>query len=150
MRRAAAFGATAVIASCLGDPPGPVVPAAPVIDAATVAANPRNALSAVVSVGGRHVDNVAVRFHLAASATGADSVTPAVPVAGEAATVPVLGLLPARRYVLRAVAYGGAECARGAPRLPPTRCRRISPPISRWGPHRRLDSSCSPPGNTAS
>jgi hypothetical protein len=104
-----------VIASCLGDPPGPVVPAAPVIDAATVAANPRNALSAVVSVGGRHVDNVAVRFHLAASATGADSVTPAVPVAGEAATVPVLGLLPARRYVLRAVAYGGGQSVLGEP-----------------------------------
>ena len=53
----------------------------------------------------RDADSAAVRFHLAGVASGMDSVTPAVRTMGDSAAIPVLGLLPARRYVLHAAAY---------------------------------------------
>jgi hypothetical protein len=53
----------------------------------------------------RNADSVAVRFHLSDVSPAGDSVTPAVQTVGDSASIPVLGLLPARRYSLRAVAY---------------------------------------------
>ena len=74
----------------------------PIIDAAAVMANPRNVLSAVVTVNTRHADSVAVRYTPVDAA--ADSITPAV-VAGAAVRIPVLGLLPERQYRMRVVAF---------------------------------------------
>jgi len=70
-----------------------------------VAANSYNALSAIVSVHVRHADSVAVRFHLDDVPLAGDSVTAAVQTVGDSAAIPVLGLLPASRYILRAVAF---------------------------------------------
>ena len=103
-----AFGgaAAAVLAACSTEPSGMGAPIVPAIDAATVAANPTNVLSAVVSVSARNADSVVVRFHLAGTAVTADSASAAVAMSGGSVDVPVLGLLPDRRYVLRIVAYG--------------------------------------------
>ena len=97
------------IAACVHEPAGPSLPAAATIDASSVAANSDNALSATVSVHVRNADSVAVRFHVGDDPSAGDSVTPAVKTVGDSAAIPVLGLLPARRYVLRAVAYWARE-----------------------------------------
>jgi hypothetical protein len=55
-----------------------------------------------VTVRARNADSVSVRFHPA----GYDSVTPAVASIDGDATIPVLGLRPEQRYVLRVVAHG--------------------------------------------
>ncbi len=110
MRRWRVVGATALTAACVNEPAG-VAP--PVINAAEVAANSYNALSAVVAVQVRDADSVSVRFHLADTPSAEDSVTPAVPVAGASAAIPVLGLLPARPYVLRVVAHGASASVLG-------------------------------------
>jgi hypothetical protein len=96
----------ALMAGCWSEPLGIAPPAAPAFDAASVAPNPQNVLSAVVAVRVRGADSVAVRFHLADSALAGDGVTAAVAVADGAAVIPVLGLLAASRYALRAVAHG--------------------------------------------
>lgn len=103
MRRWGLVGATALTAACGTEPAG-VAP--PMIEAAEVAANASNVLSAVVAVRVRDADSVIVRFHLADEPAAGDSVTPAVPTAAGSAAIPVLGLLPARPYVLRVVAHG--------------------------------------------
>jgi hypothetical protein len=108
----AALAAHALGAACDAAPAGLLGANAPAIDAAAVTVNPYNALSAVVSVRVRGADSVAVRFRLADAAAG-DSLTAAVAPAGDSATVPVLGLLPARRYALRAVAFGPGGSATG-------------------------------------
>jgi hypothetical protein len=54
-----------------------------------------------------------VRFRLSDVSTAADSVTPAVQSLKDSALVPVLGLLPGRRYTLRTVAYGPGGTAIG-------------------------------------
>jgi hypothetical protein len=72
-------------------------------------------LSAVVTVRVRGADSVAVRFRVADLASTVDSVTPAVGVAGDSAVVPVLGLLPGQRYVMRAVARTTATTTIGTP-----------------------------------
>ena len=95
----------ATIAGCSGDSLGPAH-APPTIDAATVVANQHNVLSAIVAVHVRGADSVAVRVRVADDLTATDSTTPAVPVVGDSATIPVLGLLAGRRYTLHAVAYG--------------------------------------------
>jgi hypothetical protein len=68
-------------------------------------ANPHNVLSATVSVVVSHADSVAVRVRLTDVASSIESVTPAVESLGDSAVVPVLGLLPERRYTLRVTAY---------------------------------------------
>jgi len=98
-------GVAVLIPACVKEPVAPSLRVAPTIDAASVAANSDNALSAVVSVRVRRADSVAVRFHLSDVASAGDSITPAVQIAGDAAAISMLGLLPARRYGLRAVAY---------------------------------------------
>jgi arylsulfotransferase ASST len=106
------LAATAFTIACSGDPLGlrpPYLrpPAAPAIDAAAVAPNPQNVLSAVVALRARRADSALVRFRLAADLpSAADSATPAVSVSVDSAVLPVLGLLPASSYVARVVAYG--------------------------------------------
>jgi hypothetical protein len=96
-------------AGCVNEPAGPSLQAAPTINAASVAASSYNALSAVVSVHVRNADSVAVRFHLGDVPSAGDSVTPAVQTVGDSAVIPVLGLLPARRYILRTVAFWAGD-----------------------------------------
>jgi hypothetical protein len=90
------------LAGCLDGPVGVALAPVPVIDAATLAMNPQNVLSAAVTVRVRNTDSVSVRIHPAAD----DSVTPATVPADGGATIPVLGLRPEQQYVLRAVAHG--------------------------------------------
>ena len=98
--------AASLLAACHDSPSGVMAPAHPVIISATVAPNPTNVLSAVVSVRVGDAESVAVRFSFPGNALPADSLTPAVSVAGDSALVAVLGLHPARAYTLRPVAYG--------------------------------------------
>jgi hypothetical protein len=91
-----------MLAGCLDAPVGVTPPPAPVIDAAVAITSPHNALSAVVSVRVRNADSVSLRIH----PTADDSVTPAMVLVGDAASIPVLGLRPEQHYSLRVVAYG--------------------------------------------
>lgn len=100
-----------LFAACGGEPAGPVVPPPPAIDGTSVVTDPRNVLSAVVSMRVRGADSVAVRFRVAQS--GSESVTPAVAASIGTTEVPVLGLLPGTRYSGRAVAYGAGGTAAG-------------------------------------
>lgn len=84
----------------------PPPPVAPSIDRAAVAASPYNALSAVVRASVRDADSVAVLYHLSDDVAAEDSSTAAVPAIGDSAVIPVLGLLPASRYVLRVLVFG--------------------------------------------
>ncbi|MDP9178004.1 MAG: aryl-sulfate sulfotransferase [Gemmatimonadota bacterium] len=93
-----------LVVACDNDPAAPSSFARK-IDSVVAAANAHNALSAIVTVRARQVDSVAVRFRLSDAPPGGDSITPAVQTAADSAVVPVLGLLPDRRYILRAVAY---------------------------------------------
>ena len=95
----------ALLAACSDEPSAPSGNAAEIIDASVVP-GPHNVLSAVAHVRVRGADEVAVAYALD-GATNGDSITPRVPVTGDSAVVPVLGLLPERRYVLRVVAYAG-------------------------------------------
>lgn len=67
-----------------------------------------------MSVRVSQADSVRVQFNLAEAAPG-DSVTPAVMTIADSAVIPVLGLLPERRYVLRAVAFGPGGTVSGNP-----------------------------------
>jgi len=105
MRSLAIAGVTVLVAACVNEPANLLLPGGPAIDATSVAANSNNALSAIASVHARNADSVAVGYHLADVPPTGDSLTPAVPTVGDFATIPVLGLLPARRYILRAIVY---------------------------------------------
>jgi hypothetical protein len=70
-----------------------------------------NVLGAVVHVQARGADSVGVVFGLAGTAL--DSVAPAVPMASNRASVPVLGLLPSTEYTLRARTYGRCSSVTG-------------------------------------
>lgn len=107
MRWCASLCMAVLFVGCANDAAGPAPPVAPTISAISVARNSDNALSAVVSIRVRNADSVGVRFHLGGVPSGSDSVTAAVKVVGDSATVPALGLLPARDYTLRAIVYGG-------------------------------------------
>jgi hypothetical protein len=106
MRWRVIIGVGMLIAACVNDPAAPSMSVAPAIRASAVTANSNNVLSATLSVRVLHADSVAVRFHAEEPGAATDSVTPAVQTVGDSAVVPVLGLLPARRYILRAVAFG--------------------------------------------
>lgn len=101
----------AIVVACSDDPARVAAPTAPVIDAAAVAANPNNVLSAVVTTRVRLADSVAVRYALAGAPL--DNVTPALVPTGEAVVVPVFGLQPDSRYALQIVAYGGSQTVVG-------------------------------------
>jgi len=81
----------------------------PVILQTSIATNPVNVLSAVVTVRAHHVDSAQVWFHVGGQK--GDSITPATALSGDSATLDVLGLLPGSGYVLRVVAYGGLDVA---------------------------------------
>ena len=112
-RATAALGATFLAVACRGDSALVVAPEPPTISRASVSANVYNVLSALVSVRVHDADSVAIRFSVAGTPT--DSLTAAVRVSGDSVVVPVLGLLPSRAYVLRAVAYGAGGTSAGAP-----------------------------------
>ena len=106
MRRCALARLAVLLAACRSELAGPSTPSAPTIESSTAVANPNNVLSAVMLVRVRDTDSVLVRFHLGDAPSEGDSVTPAVLSTAGFVTVPVLGLLPGRRYVLRANARG--------------------------------------------
>jgi hypothetical protein len=106
---------TLFVVACGNEPVGITRPAPPAFASATVAPNAHNVLSAVLSVRVLRADSVAVRFRLDDAPAANDSVTPAVPVTGESAMAPVLGLLAARHYVVRPVAYGEGGIVVGNP-----------------------------------
>lgn len=93
----------ALLAACSGELSAPAGNAAEIIDA-SVTPGPHNVLSAVVQVRVRGADEVAVAYSLE-GATHVDSITPRVRVTRDSAAVPVLGLLPNRRYRVRVIAY---------------------------------------------
>ena len=102
--RHAAVGALIIaVSACTEDPTGRAT--APHIDGATIAANPNNVLSVVITATARDADSVAVRFGRTNQTSAVDT-TPAVPVVNQTATVPVLGLLPAADYSFRVMAFG--------------------------------------------
>jgi hypothetical protein len=113
MRYVFRLSVAAVLAGCMNDVSGPPSPAPPALGAIAAAASPHNSLSVIVSVGITDADSVAVRFRLDDELLAGDSVTPAVIVAGAIATIPVLGLMPDRRYRVSAVAYGPGGTATG-------------------------------------
>src|SRR6185503_10146919 len=99
--------AATLLVACGDDSDGPAAPTPPVIQATSVVANPRNVLSAVVSVQVTGADSVAIRFR-ASGALGGDSVTPPFATSNGTVEVPVLGLKPSTRYAFRAIAAGRA------------------------------------------
>jgi len=111
MRRGGIIAAALLLGACADEPFGTVVP--PELDAAGVLVNEHNVLSAIVSVRARHADNVMVRYRLFDAAEDAASETPAVPVTGETAMIPVLGLLPDSRYVMRPLVSGAGGTVTG-------------------------------------
>jgi hypothetical protein len=106
MRRGGITGIVMFIAACANEPVAPSLSLAPEIGASAVVANPNNVLSATLSVRVLHADSVAVRFRVGDAGAATDSITPALQTVGDSAAIPVLGLLPAHRYILRAVAFG--------------------------------------------
>ena len=111
-RCATATALVILLAGCSGEPAGLPAPESPTIDSVEVIGNPRNVVSAVVSVRARNADSAVVRYGLA-GAGGVDSVTPAVRVVADAADIPVLGLLPSSRYSFRVMAFGSGGQAAG-------------------------------------
>jgi hypothetical protein len=103
-----------LVTGCGSDPAAPASLPLPVIEATTVAPNPRSVLSAVVRMRVHGAVSVAVRYRLVATA-GGDSLTPAVPVSDGTTELPVLGLLPGARYALRVVAVGAGGTTLGEP-----------------------------------
>lgn len=99
--------AVAVGACAEGSAPAPP----PEIVSAAVESNPENVISAAVTIVARNADSVRVHFRLEGSA-GIDSMTPAE-VTNESNTIAVLGLLPERRYRMRAVAFGPGGVTQG-------------------------------------
>ena len=108
------FG-TVLFVACDNQPAAPSAPSAPTIRSSSAAVNSQDVLSAVVSVHARNADSVAVRFTLTDVASLGDSITPAVKIVEDSAEIPVLGLLPSRRYTLRAIAYSAGGNTVGDP-----------------------------------
>jgi len=115
MRRYRYGGIALLLVGCGSEPVGVRGPLPPAIPSAAVVPNIHNVLSALVSARAVRADSVAVRFRRADEAPGTESVTPPVPATGDVVTIPVLGLLPDRRYVVHAVAYGEGGTVAGDP-----------------------------------
>ena len=103
-----------VLAACGQDSTGPRA-RPPVIEAATIAANEHNVLSAIASVRVLGADSVSVRFRQFDAPASEELKTPAVAVVDGEATVPVLGLLAATRYAMFVEAKGNTGVALGDP-----------------------------------
>jgi arylsulfotransferase ASST len=106
MPRFLLVGVAVTVAACGSEPVGIDRSLLPAIPSAAVVRNSHNVLSASVSMRVVRADSVRVRFRVSDAPPGVDSLTPAVRVTGDVATVLILGLLPSRRYVVRPVAYG--------------------------------------------
>ena len=105
---------TLLIGACSAESPAPLT--APIIvEPSVLAANPHNVLSATVITQLRFADSAAVRYRLHGASTGGDSITESVAASVGPTTIPVLGLLPARTYELRVVAFGPAGSTTGSP-----------------------------------
>jgi hypothetical protein len=98
-------------AACFDPSLGVMPPSPPEIVAIDAATNPQNALSVTVAIRAQYADSVEIRFHLASDLVATDSVTPAVSLVEGAGAIAVLGLLPERRYVWHAIAYGAGGSA---------------------------------------
>jgi len=110
-RALAGFALLAATACSSESGPTPIPPPPPpAVVSAAVAPGPHNVLSAVVSTVLQHSDSVAVRYGVG---TALDSISPVVVPSGDAAAVPVLGLLPATAYSLQVVAWGADTVATG-------------------------------------
>jgi hypothetical protein len=103
-----------VLAACATGPDDLEVPSAPVFDHTAANALVGNVLAAVVVVRLQNADSARVRFGTVASGTR-DSVTPAVSVLADSATIPVLGLLPGTAYTLEVLAFGAGGTHRSDP-----------------------------------
>lgn len=115
MSRYLPVGAAVLVVACGSEPVGVTPTPAPAIASAAVESGAHNVLSATVSIRAQRAESIAVRFRLADAESGDDNVTPAVLSTDAPATVPVLGLLPGRRYVMRAIAYGDGGITVGQP-----------------------------------
>ncbi|HEX2781022.1 MAG TPA: aryl-sulfate sulfotransferase, partial [Gemmatimonadaceae bacterium] len=87
----------------------------PTIATAVVATDAHAAIAALVTVHGRGLDSVVVRYQIAGAAGPAMLATPAVRAVADSAAVPVLGLLPEQHYELRATGYGAKGTTESAP-----------------------------------
>jgi len=106
------LGALLLTAACQADR-SVRPPAAPEILGSAVTPGPHNVLSAVVTARVRFADSVAVVYALEGGIP--DSATRAVVLRDDSAAIPVLGLLPAQRYVLLVVAFGAGGVIAGNP-----------------------------------
>lgn len=101
---------TLVLVGCSDRIVAPVAPPA-VIEASSVAANPRNVLSAVVTAQVRLADSVAVHYGTVGETTV--GITPAVSPEAGVVVVPVLGLHAGTSYSLQVIAFGAGRHATG-------------------------------------
>ena len=115
MPRYTLIGMAALATACGSEPVGVSGPLPPAIPSAAVTINTHNVLSAIVSARVLRADSIDVRFRLDDAAPGTEGVTPPVLMTGDVVTIPVLGLLPDRRYVLQPVAYGKGGTVVGDP-----------------------------------
>ena len=106
MPRYSFIGLAVFVVACGSEPVGIRGPLPPAIQSAAVAPNEHNVLSAVVSARVLHADSAKVTFRLTDAPAGTEGSTPVFTATSEIVELPVLGLLPASRYVLRLVAYG--------------------------------------------
>jgi hypothetical protein len=83
----------------------------PRVTASSVAANPNNVLSAVITAEVADAESVTVRYGVGNGPL--DSVTPALQHPGRPVVLPVLGLLPATQYQMQVVAHIGPEAGAG-------------------------------------
>ena len=116
MKRVGAGALLLAVWACADDPtsqPAAHAPPAPHIDAASVAANPNNVLSAVVAVTARDADSVLVAIRRGGVSAPVEAFTPAFHLRDDTVTVPVLGLFPASDYAFTVVAYGAGGIVLG-------------------------------------
>lgn len=113
VRFAVVVGAICLCAACAEGPVVPAPPDGPVFGAAALRENASNVLSVSLAVSVTNTDSVALT--LSEDGTSGVIVTPAVLTAGDSAVVPVLGLRPLQRYVVRPVAYRSGKAFPGNP-----------------------------------
>jgi hypothetical protein len=110
MRRIGIGALLLVVWACADDPTGQqggaTRAAVPRIAAAMVAANPQNALSAVVPVTAHDAESVLVVVRRGGADGPVEAFTPAFRLHNDTVTIPVLGLFPASDYTLAVLAYG--------------------------------------------
>jgi hypothetical protein len=103
--RAAVPVVATLVLACSDNPTAIRTSPLPVVEGVSIAPNPHNVLSAVVTARVGAADSCVVHFRRA-DQSDEDNVTVAVPVNADSIVIPVLGLLPGQRYAMRVVAYG--------------------------------------------